>query len=87
MTPGYIVTRSLGGNIDGRSREWVNAWRAEYIRARASHGVAGFGEFNFIMPPNDADVVMRDVPRAVARGDRLARWRALMACGSALSTR
>jgi hypothetical protein len=67
MTPGYMVTRSLGGNIDGRSRQWVNAWRAEYVRARARMGTAGFGEFNFT-PPNDTDVVMRDVARAVARG-------------------
>ena len=70
MTPGYIVTQSLGGNVDGRSREWVNAWRAEFVRARAEMGVAGFGEFNF-MPPNNTDEVMRDVTRAIARGAEL----------------
>ena len=34
LTPGYIVTRSLGGNVDRRSRDWVNRWRTDYIRAR-----------------------------------------------------
>ena len=69
MTPGYIVTASLGGNIDGRSRDWVNRWRADYIRARAGMRVAGFGEFNF-MPPNDRTEVIRDVTRALGVGIR-----------------
>lgn len=69
LTPGYIVTRSLGGNVDRRSRDWVNRWRADYIRARAAMGVAGFGEFNF-MPPNDRSSVIGDVIRALAVGVR-----------------
>jgi hypothetical protein len=69
LTPGYIVTRSLGGNVDRRPRDWVNRWRADYIRARAKMGVAGFGEFNF-MPPNDRDSVIGDVIRALAVGVR-----------------
>ena len=69
LTPGYLVTRSLGGNVDRRPRDWVNRWRADYIRARAGMGVAGFGEFNF-MPPNDRDWVIGDVIRALAVGVR-----------------
>ena len=69
LTPGYIVTRSLGGNVNRRSRDWVNRWRADYIRARAAMGVAGFGEFNF-MPPNDRTSVIGDVIRALAVGVR-----------------
>ncbi|MDQ4071902.1 MAG: hypothetical protein M3088_03360, partial [Actinomycetota bacterium] len=69
LTPGYIVTRSLGGYVDRRPRDWVNRWRADYIRARSAMGVAGFGEFNF-MPPNDRDSVIGDVIRALAVGVR-----------------
>jgi hypothetical protein len=69
MTPGYLVTRSLGGNIDGRPRDWVNRGRADYIRARADMGVAGFSEFNF-MPPNDRSWVIHDVTRALGAGVR-----------------
>ena len=67
MTPGYIVTRSLGGNVDGRPRDWVNRWRADYIRARARMGVAGFGEYNFTRN-NDRNETVRDVTRALAVG-------------------
>ena len=69
LTPGYIVTRSLGGNVDGRPRDWVNRWRNDYIRARAGMGVAGFGEFNF-MPPNDRRWVIQDATRALGFGVR-----------------
>jgi hypothetical protein len=69
MTPGYIVTRSLGGNVDGRPTDWVNRWRADYIRARARMGVAGFGEYNFT-GANDRSRVIRDVTRALGAGVR-----------------
>jgi len=51
------------------ARDCVNRWRADYIRARARMGVAGFGEFNF-MPPNDRSRVIYDVTRALAVGVR-----------------
>jgi len=69
MTPGYIVTRSLGGNLDSRSRDWVNRWRADYVRARAAMGVAGFGEYNLTGKNNRGEVI-RDVTRALAVGVR-----------------
>ena len=38
MTPGYIVTRSLGGNVDRRTRDWVNRWRAVLHPRPRAHG-------------------------------------------------
>ncbi len=69
LTPGYIVTRSLGGNVDRRPRDWVNRWRADYVRTRARMGVAGFGEYN-LTGPNDRAQVIRDITRALAVGVR-----------------
>jgi hypothetical protein len=72
MTPGYIVTRSLGGNVDGRPRDWVNRWRTDYIRARARSGVSGFGEYNYT-GANDRASVFRDTTRALGVGVRRLR--------------
>jgi len=67
MTPGYRIGHGLGGNIRGLSRAEVNRWRNGYVAERNRIGVAGFGEFNFVLE-NSRTSVMQDVSRAVARG-------------------
>ena len=49
MTPGYRIGHGLGGNIDGLSRAEVNRWRNTYVAERNRIGVAGFGEFHFVL--------------------------------------
>jgi hypothetical protein len=67
MTPGYRIGHGLGGNIRGLSRAEVNRWRNGYVAERNRIGVAGFGEFNFVLE-NSRAFVMQDASRAVARG-------------------
>jgi hypothetical protein len=67
MTPGYRVGHGLGGNVRGLSRADVNRWRNAFVAERARLGVAGFGEFHFVLE-NSQTFVMRDAARAVARG-------------------
>jgi hypothetical protein len=66
ITPGYRLVPGLGGNVDDRSRAWVNRWRARYLAARRAAGVRGFAVFNFRFD-NASPQVMNDVLRAVAR--------------------
>ena len=65
ITPGYRIRPGLGGNVDGRSRAYVNRWRAGYLQARRSAGVRGFAAFHFRYE-NAAPQVMRDVLKALA---------------------
>jgi hypothetical protein len=48
VTPGYLGDRGLGGNVKGRSTEGVNAWRADFLHARAQYGVAGFAAYDLL---------------------------------------
>jgi hypothetical protein len=66
ITPGYRLAPGLGGNVDGRSRAYVNRWRARYLAARRAAGVRDFAVFNFRFE-NASPEVMSDVLRAVAR--------------------
>jgi hypothetical protein len=66
ITPGYRLAPGLGGNVDGRSRTFVNRWRARYLAARREAGVRDFAVFNFRFA-NASPQVMNDVLRAVAR--------------------
>jgi hypothetical protein len=66
ITPGYRLAPGLGGNVDHRSRTYVNRWRARYLTTRRKAGVSDFGVFNFRFG-NAAPQVMNDVLRAVAR--------------------
>ncbi len=67
MTPGYRVGHGYGGNVAGLSRAEVNRWRNGYVAERARLGLAGFGEFHFVLE-NSRTPVMQDASRAVARG-------------------
>jgi hypothetical protein len=67
MTPGYRIGHGLGGNVDGLSRAEVNRWRDAFVAERTRIGVAGFGEFHFVLE-NSRTLVMRDAARAAARG-------------------
>jgi hypothetical protein len=66
ITPGYRLVPGLGGNVDQRSRAYVNRWRARYLAARREAGVRDFAVFNFRFG-NASPQVMNDVLRAVAR--------------------
>jgi hypothetical protein len=66
ITPGYRLVPGLGGNVDGRSRAYVNRWRARYLATRRAAGVRSFAVFNFRFG-NASPQVMNDVLRAVAR--------------------
>ncbi len=65
ITPGYRLAPGLGGNVEGRSRAFVNRWRRQYLAARHRAGVRDFGVFNFRFA-NASPQVMNDVLRAVA---------------------
>jgi hypothetical protein len=66
ITPGYRLVPGLGGNVERRSRTFVNQWRARYLAARRAAGVRDFAVFNFRFA-NASPQVMNDVLRAVAR--------------------
>jgi hypothetical protein len=67
MSPGYRIGTGLGGNVSGWPRARVNQWRNGYVAARERIGVAGFGEYHFVLE-NSRTFVMQDAARAVARG-------------------
>lgn len=67
MSPGYRLGGGLGGNVNGWPRAQVNQWRNGYVAERNRIGVAGFGEFSFVLD-NSRTFVMQDAARAVARG-------------------
>lgn len=66
ITPGYRLAPGLGGNVNHRSRAYVNGWRNRYLAARKDAGVRDFAVFNFRFG-NASPQVMNDVLRAVAR--------------------
>jgi hypothetical protein len=55
LTPGYHHRHdTLGGNVDHRSRAWVNRWRNAYVRERVRMSEpSGFAQFNFTQENND----------------------------------
>jgi hypothetical protein len=66
ITPGYRLAPGLGGNIQHRSRTYVNRWRGGYLSARREAGVRDFAVFHFRFE-NSAPQVMRDALRALER--------------------
>ena len=66
ITPGYRLAPGLGGNVDKRSRAFVNPWRNGYLAARRSAGVTDFAVFNFRFA-NASPQVMHDVLAALTR--------------------
>ena len=66
ITPGYRLAPGLGGNVNHRSRAYVNRWRSGYLAARRDGGIRDFAVFNFRFG-NSSPQVMNDVLRAVAR--------------------
>ena len=52
----------LGGNTRHLPPPQAAAWRADYLRARAANGVAGFAFFDFRFE-NSAAVVVRELLR------------------------
>jgi hypothetical protein len=65
ITPGYRLVPGLGGNVNHRTRTFVNGWRRDYLTARRAAGVRDFGVFNFRLE-NASPQRMTDVLRAVA---------------------
>jgi hypothetical protein len=72
LTPGYHHRHdTLGGNVDHRSRAWVNRWRNAYIRERVRQSVpSGFAQYNFTQENNDPEHML-DAVRAAALGASL----------------
>ena len=48
VTPGYNGAAGLGGNTGGRSPDGAQAWRADFLAARAQYGVAGFAAYHML---------------------------------------
>jgi hypothetical protein len=65
ITPGYRLAPGLGGNVNCRSRAYVNRWRRQYLATRRGAGVRDFGVFNFRFA-NASPQVVNDTLRAVA---------------------
>ena len=69
ITPGYVMGRGLGGNVNRWSRARVNRWRAAFVRQRARMRVAGFALFHLRFQ-NGRRWVLGDALKAVAAGTR-----------------
>lgn len=69
ITPGYRTVHGLGGNVKGRSDAGVNAWRADYLHARADFGVSGFAAYQ-MLDRNGYREVLRPMLKAFAAGLR-----------------
>lgn len=65
VTPGYRLVPGLGGNVNHRSRTFVNGWRRRYLRERREEGVRHLGVFHFRYE-NASRQVMNDSLRALA---------------------
>jgi hypothetical protein len=78
LTPGYHHRHdTLGGNVDHRSRAWVNRWRNTYIRERIRLSVpSGFAQFNFTQENNNPEHML-DAVKATALGSSLIESAAL----------
>ena len=66
LTPGENLGRGLGGNVSGLPMSQVDAWRSDYIKARAHEGVAGFGEYNFRYGNADPTVMLHTLEAIAA---------------------
>jgi hypothetical protein len=69
VTPGYRDVPGLGGNDKHKSEEGVDAWRRDFLAARAQYGVAGFGTYNLLFDNGSAEA-LRPLFRAFADGIR-----------------
>jgi hypothetical protein len=65
VTPGYDGAPGLGGNTGGRSRDGVDAWRADFLAARAQYGVAGFAAYH-MLDENGRRRTVRPLFKAIA---------------------
>lgn len=65
IQPGFRLAPGLGGNTHRLPRADAERWRAAYLRARASQGVAGVGVFDFRFENSPARVV-RELVRELA---------------------
>jgi hypothetical protein len=66
FTPGENLVPGLGGNVSGLSMSQVDTWRADYVKARARHGVAGFGEYNWRRGNADPTVMLHTLEAIAA---------------------
>src|SRR5215211_4444032 len=62
MTPGWIDSEGLRGNVDGQPFGFVKTWRRGFIQGRcAGQAPRGFGQFNFVhenaRPPRVTEAV------------------------------
>ncbi len=65
MTPGFIPSSGLGGNVHGWPLARVNDWRDRFVRARAARAhVSGFGQFNFAAENARPDVMRTAIQSA-----------------------
>ena len=62
IQPGFRLAPGLGGNTHRLPRAEAERWRAAYLRARISQGVAGIGVFDFRFE-NSATAVVRELIR------------------------
>ena len=65
VTPGYGGATGLGGNTGGRSQEGANAWRADFLAARAAYGIAGLAAYD-LLDENGRRHTVRPLFRAFA---------------------
>ena len=65
LQPGFRLSPGLGGNTHRLSRAAAERWRADYVRARAASGVAGFAFFDFRFE-NSPPAVVRELLRESA---------------------
>lgn len=70
VTPGYRTDAGgLGGNVKGRSSDGANAWRSDFLAARAQYGVAGFATYN-LLGYNGTSTALHSLFAAFADGVR-----------------
>jgi hypothetical protein len=65
VTPGFAGASGLGGNTGGRSPDGADAWRADFLAARAQYGVAGFAAYD-MQGENGRRRTVRPLFRAIA---------------------
>jgi hypothetical protein len=65
IQPGFRLAPGLGGNTHRLPRAQAERWRAAYVRARASEGVAGVAVFDFRFENSPAPIV-RELVRELA---------------------
>jgi hypothetical protein len=66
MTPGFVRSPNLRGNIHGWPLSRVNAWRDRFVQARAELApVSGFAQFNFTGANARSDVMLAAIEATV----------------------